>query len=195
MSELDNPKVYRAIVESLEYCVTDTDHEPYDRDFDNFSFRDAAEQRALYVAYRLSAEFGSGGLIKAGFVERWLAKEPWGNTDKERQSNFTDLYKKTSLVSAIMSRIIHHYEGRKRLIKAKLVTENLDLLNDTIGVRMANGDDTAGETEPGDNALSAVGNPRLNELSPEERRLRRRHRQAMVLNDSDQPVIGSDILH
>ncbi|KAI9745250.1 MAG: hypothetical protein M1818_001529 [Claussenomyces sp. TS43310] len=192
--ELDKPKVYRAIVKSLEYCVTDVVHEPYDKDFDSFNFRDAAEQRALYIAYRLSAEFSPGGLIKAGFVNKWLAKEPWGDTEKERQANFADLYRKTGMIAAILSRIIHHSEGRKQLIKAKLVTKNVDLLDDTIDVRMADGEDTAGEVEQGDLTLPPGGNPRISELSPEERRLRRRHRQAMVLNDSDQPVVGSDIL-
>jgi hypothetical protein len=207
MTELETPQVFTALVKSLSYCVTDTIHEPYDPDFDDsFEFRDAAERLCLVVLDRLSAEFDDGPyfLIKAGFVHQWLAKEPWGDTDEERQKNIAHCCKKRNKLSDklpdLIRRVIHRSAGLQQMIEAGLATSGAfsremndmpDFLNDVIDIRMTDGEGTAGElgVEGG-----LEGGPRPREHSAEERHLRRRHREAMVLNDGFAPIAVSDII-
>lgn len=168
-------------------------HDPYDQEFDNFDFRDACERRALSLVWRLSNEFKMSGFISAGFVPRWLAKEPFGKTEKERQDNFADLYRGSTMLSGIVTRVGYDVHGRHHLYKAKLISKPTSLFDDIIDVRMVNGEGTAGEVMMGEVPIEGV-EPRLREFSPEERNMRRRHREAMVLNDGLQPVVGSDII-
>lgn len=181
--------MYSAIVKSLEYCVTDVAHNAYDRDFDNFDFRDAAERRLLSVVYRLSSEYNMDGFIKAGFVGKWLAKEPWGTTEKEIQDSFADLFEKTTMMSVILLRVGQSRLGRRDLLKANLISKDHALFNDNIDVKMIHGESTAGEIH-----ILPEGDLRLRDLSAEERHMRIRHRNAMVLNDGVQPVDRSDII-
>jgi hypothetical protein len=129
------------------------------------------------------------GFIKAGFVGKWLAKEPWGETEKDIQEAFADLFEKTTMMSVILLRIGQSRLGRRELLKAKLVTKNHALFNDTIDVKMMHGEGTAGEGN-----ILPEGDLRLRDLSAEERLIRIRHRNAMVLNDGVQPVDRSDII-
>ena len=92
MTALNSPKVFIAIVTCLARCVKDVPHNTYDKEFDNFDFRDPVERFCLLVLFRLTIEFGSEEIIKAGIVPRWLAREPWGSTEKEIQENFKHCY-------------------------------------------------------------------------------------------------------
>lgn len=188
---LNTDKVWKAIVKCLMHCITDTRHEPYDKDFDNFKFRDAIERQCLETISRLMFEFGSASVINSGFIEQWLALEPWGSTQEERDENIAHCYRGTSKLSEIIYRIAHSSAGLQALKKAKLFPRKVDLFDDVIDIRMINGESTAGErgVESG-----LEGGPRLREQSAEERHLRRRHREAMVLNDGIAPIGYSDII-
>jgi hypothetical protein len=190
MMELNIPKVFRAIVTCLSHCVRDVPHANYDKEFDNFDFRDPVERFSLLVLFRLTIEFGSEEIIKAGIVHRWLAREPWGNTEMEIHENFKHCYSNMRL-SELILRIAHHSRGLGELVKAKLIDPS-----DTTFFPRSRGnieDSVAGETGLPDLTLTE-GGPRLREQSVEERHLRRRHREAMVLNDGVQPIGVSDII-
>ncbi len=191
MTELNTPKVFRAIVNCLARCVKDVPHNTYDREFDNFDFRDPVERFCLLVLFRLTMEFGSEPaeeIIKAGIVPRWLAEEPWGSTEKEIQENFKHCYQNMRLSELILLRITHHSRGLADLVKARLIHPS-----DTTFFpppKMICDDNTVGLSDLG----FTEGGPRIREQSAEERHLRRRHREAMVLNDGVQPVGVSDII-
>jgi hypothetical protein len=190
MTELSTTKVFRAIVTCLAHCVNDVPHNNYDKEFDNFDFRDPVERFCLLVLFRLIIEFGSEEIIKAGIVPRWLAKEPWGNTEKEIQENFRHCYHNTRLSDLIL-RIAHHPRGLGDLVKAKL----MDTSDTTFFPRpkLISDNNTAEEQDLSDLGHTE-GGPRIREQSAEERHLRRRHREAMVLNDGVQPIGVSDII-
>jgi len=196
--KLNVPKVYSAIVTSLEYSLTDIQRDPYDKEFDNFDFRDSAERLCLVVLHRLANDFGPEGIVRSGFVHRWLAKEPWGNTEKEIQENFQDAMQRSSTTLAeIIMRVYQRLPGRRQLVKAKLLPEkrlfdDSDEDDEDIDIRMINGESTAGEFSL---ELSLTeGVRRSREQSAEERHLRRRHREVMVLNDGSQPIGDDDII-
>ena len=88
---ISKPKTYAALVKCLEYSITDYDHHEYDPEWDNWHLRDVVEQGCLLILAQLVDKFGVEGIVKARFVQRWLAKEPWGGADDdERQLNFMD---------------------------------------------------------------------------------------------------------
>src|SRR5579871_1672428 len=123
MMELNSAKVFHVIVTCLALCVRDVPHSSYDKDFDNFDFRDPVERFCLLVLFRLTLEFGPDEIINAGIVQRWLAKEPWGNTEKERRENFKHCYSSMRL-SELIVRIAHHSRGLRELVIAKLVDKS-----------------------------------------------------------------------
>lgn len=191
MTELNTPKAFGAIVTCLARCVEDVPHSKYDGEFDNFDFRDPVERFCLLVLFRLTIEFGSEEIIKAGIVPRWLAKEPWGSTEKEIQENFKHCYNHMKL-SELILRIAHHSRGLADLVKANLMDTSDATFFPPPKIIIID-DNTTGANGLSDLGLTE-GVPRIREQSAEERHLRRRHRQAMVLNDGVQPVGVSDII-
>jgi hypothetical protein len=172
--------------------LTDVPHEKYDKDFDNFEFRDVAERFCLLLLSRLISEFGPDGVIEAGFVQEWLAKEPWGSTEKERVVNFMDLYRKNTRLSHIIVRIRGSPKGLRQLVRAKLFPGG-GLFGDITVTGSVNDQVILGDD--GTSQLPYLeGAPRAREHSTEERHRRRRHREAMVLNDGVQPIGVSDII-
>lgn len=192
MAQLNKPRVYSAVVKSLSFCLTDFEHDPYDKEFDNWDFRDVNERLCLMIVHRFTMEFGIWHFIQQGFVSRWLAKEPWGNTEQEMQENITHCYHQNSLLSYIVLKTLSDPVGRKELRKAKLIGGNPSSpLHGGIDIRMINGEDTAGEGFLASfEILPSIegGAPRVQERSAEEQRMRRNHRDAMVLHDSSEPL-------
>jgi hypothetical protein len=77
------------------------------------------------------------------------------------------------------------------LIKAKLVQADIEAgLNMVRNVRMINGESTAREDFDG----MFVESKRRRDHSSEEEHIRRRHREAMVLNDGTRPLGRGDII-
>jgi hypothetical protein len=184
ITELDRQKVYSALVTCLTHCIDDVPHEKYDKEWDNFEYRDPVERICLLVLFRLTGEFGPEGVIKAGIIRKWLVREPWGSTEKERLENFRHCYREMRL-SELILRIAHDPRGLELLVEAKL----MDTTDRTFFPRPIN---------TRENVLSDMslveGGLRPREQSVEERHLRRRHREAMVLNDGVQPIGVSDII-
>ncbi|PQE20930.1 cytoskeleton-associated protein [Rutstroemia sp. NJR-2017a BBW] len=183
------PKTYSALVKSLEYSLTDYEHNPYDPEWDNWHLRDVAEQGCLIILGQLVHKFDVEELINAGFVERWLVKEPWGGEgDEGRQGKFMDSLSKENRLNQILLRLFRHKGGRRRLEEAKLLPPRPALEKEqmtTDGV-----DDAAMEDFEG----MFVESRRPRDQSMAEEHLRRRHREAMVLNDGTRPLGRDDII-
>jgi hypothetical protein len=188
---INRPDAFAALVKSLEYSIADYPHNEFDPEWDNWYLRDVVEQGCLLVLSQLVDKYGPEGLIKSRFVERWLAKEPWGANDKERQMNFAESLRKNNRLNEIAIPLFRDHAGRRQLIKAKLVPAALEAdLNLVRDIRMINGEGTAGEDFEG----MFVESRRRRDQSSEEEHIRRRHREAMVLNDGTRPLGRGDII-
>lgn len=189
---INEPKTYAALVKCLEYCITDYEHNEYDSEWDNWGFRDVVERGCLSVLSQLVEKFGVEGLVKSRFVDRWLAKEPWGGTDeKQRQHNFRESLDKPHHLNRVCLPLCRDERGRRQLEEAGMIPQipplqsNVEPARDT---RMINGEGTAGED------LATADSRRRRDQSSEGEHLRRRHREAMVLNDGTRPLERGDII-
>ena len=159
--------------------------------WDEYYLRDMAERFCLMFIHGLINKYGATLLIKASFVEKWLAKQRWGDEPEERRRNFKaymDL--KGNRVVDIVNRIKHTKRGLRALEKTGLIDK------DTSRRRIRELPDIIMEIEEeivADNADHQVRRP-LREHSVEEQRLRRQHREAMVLNDGTRPFGRDDII-
>ncbi|KAI1208809.1 uncharacterized protein F4807DRAFT_429575 [Annulohypoxylon truncatum] len=189
---LNTPKAYSALVRSLELCLGDAEHEKLDDPlYDEYYLRDICERRCLILVSQLVHRYGVNRLVEAGFVEKWLAKQPWGDDVEERQKNFA-MYteRRKNRISDICFHLSTAQVGRTALYKAKLINKK----------RRRRGGERSDIkivleicVDEGDRERSELV-PRVNEQSAEEQRLRRRHREAMVLNDGTHSLGRSDII-
>ncbi|KAM0332329.1 hypothetical protein ACHAQA_002606 [Verticillium albo-atrum] len=197
LSKLHNWKAYTALVRSLELSLDDVEHESLDdKHWDEYYLRDMAERFCLMFVLELINKYGAEMLVKAKFVEKWLAKQKWGDTEDERRENFVYYIEhKNNRIVDIITRIAHTTEGGKALITSSLTAESKFHV-------------TAAETDEGyladlqpalrtadlDDDQAAENVPRSREHSAEEQRLRRQHREAMVFNDGTRPIGREDII-
>lgn len=185
-------------MKSLEYSLTDYEHNEYHPEWDNWNLRDVAEQGCLLVLGQLADKFGVGGLVQARFVQRWLAKEPWGGNDEdERQLNFMGSLPKPYRLNQICRPLFRDPAGRRQLEDAALLPPNNKInYGDTettiLDIRMTNGEGTAGEEALEHFLVESMR--RRTAYSNDEEDMRRRHREAMVLNDGSRPVGRGDII-
>lgn len=176
---------------SLEYSLTDYEHDPYDLEWDNWILRDIVEKECLMLLASLVDKFGVDDLLKSRFVERWLAKQPWGTYEKERQVNFLESMRTLNRLNELVLPLVRDLAGRRQLCKAKLLPQDFEWeLPGPRDVRMTNGEGTAGE----DFDAMFVEGRRRRDQSSEEENIRRRHREAMVLNDGTRPLGRDDII-
>src|ERR1700760_4495066 len=99
---LHKPEAYAALVKSLEYSSTDYEHNAFDPEWDNWYLRDVVEQGCLLLLAMLADKFGTDGLVASKFVERWLAKEPWGESDRDRSTTFAGILDKHQRLNDIL---------------------------------------------------------------------------------------------
>jgi hypothetical protein len=188
---LNEPKTFAALIKSLEFSLTDYTHNAFSTEWDNWHLRDVVEQGNLLLLSQLTSKFGPEGLIKHNFVSRWLVKEPWGDTESERFNNFLCALEPRFRLSEMLDPLFSNREGRRQLIRGKLVPGKLEIryepLRDT---RMAGGESTAGEDFEG---MFVEGTRRAGQ-SFEDDHIRRRNREAMVLNDGTRPFGRGDII-
>ncbi|KAI8632063.1 hypothetical protein F5Y19DRAFT_423081 [Xylariaceae sp. FL1651] len=200
---LNTPKGYSAIVRSLELSLGDVKQDKLDDPlYDEYFLRDIGERRCLMLVTSLVQKYGVEKLVEAKFVEKWLARQPWGDTDEERRKNFA-LYvdRKKNRIREICLHLKASKAGRKALVGAKLTSKLRKPKRDrpdrpaspriTLHVSLANergADGIMRET------LHTELVPRVNDQSVEEQRLRRRHREAMVLNDGTHSLGRGDII-
>lgn len=193
---VNKPKTYAALMKSLEYSLADYEHNEYDPEWDNWNLRDVAEQGCLLILGQMADKFGVSGLIKSRFVDRWLAKDAWGGTsDDERQLNFMSSLTKQYRLNQICLPLFRDATARKQLEDARLLPRNRIVYDESeaavLDIRMVNGEGTAGEDFA--NFLVDGMRPRRGQ-SIEDEDLRRRHREAMVLNDGSRPFARGDII-
>lgn len=186
----NKPEAWAALVKSLEYSLTDYPHNPFDPEWDNWHLRDIVEQCLLLVLAQLVERFGPGGLVKSRFVERWLAKEPWADHESDRITRFADSLHGNQRLLVLTRPLFRDHAGRRQLIQAGLVPQ--ELLGDPNlkrAVRLAE------EEEDVDRAWGVINGDgrRRRDQTSEEDHIRRRHREAMVLNDGTRPLVRGDI--
>ncbi len=91
MHRLNTREAFEAFVRSLEHCIRDDEARSggrgYDMlddvSFDEYYLRDIAEKLCLMFLSQLTSKFGVELAVRAGFVERWLAKQRWGGPGDE----------------------------------------------------------------------------------------------------------------
>ncbi|KAI1382231.1 hypothetical protein F4677DRAFT_19414 [Hypoxylon crocopeplum] len=193
---LNTSKGYSALVRSLELCISDVEHEKLDDPlYDEYRLRDIGERRCLMLVSGLVHRYDIDRLIEAGFIEKWLARQPWGDNDEERLKNFSMyLDRRKNRISDICFHLKTSKAGRNALVKARLITQSrgskrdrADHIKVVLEISMTNEDDVDGTSR-------AELVPRVNDQTAEEQRLRRRHREAMVLNDGTHSLGRSDII-
>ncbi|KAI1005128.1 hypothetical protein K3495_g3092 [Podosphaera aphanis] len=188
IGSLHSPEGYFALVQCLKYCVTDYEHNAFDPDWDNWHFRDIVEQLTLGLLTQLVEEFGPCRLLKYRFIELWLSKEPWGDTYIQRVTNFAQLLLNgTHKLCGLVFPIFKDTLGRKELYKAKLVTDYLDP-SETQKIKV-------GEEGILSERMAGLSDDlRRREQSSTDENTRRRHREAIVMNDGSRPLGRSDII-
>ena len=182
MSSLDDPKTYTALVGSLEMGLENAESlDVRTPTWDEFNLRDAAEKMCLTLLAELGFQCGGKGIIKAKFVEKWLAKQDWGKEPAERRKAFQSyMENRRNRIFHIVQKIKMYRRGLRALERAGLIDKELPDTTEAVLMEY-----TAG-SEP----LVL----RAREHSVEEQRLRRQHREAMVLNDGTRPLGREDII-
>ncbi|KAK5990377.1 hypothetical protein PT974_08644 [Cladobotryum mycophilum] len=202
LSKLNDPKAYSALVRSLELSLDDVERPDLSNNhWDEYYLRDMAERFCLMFILELVNKYGANRLIKAKFVEKWLAKQAWGHAPEERRRNFKSYMDlKNNRIVDIVNRIKHCRRGILALEETGLIDkgsssgrqrmqelEELPELPGLPGLIMDMNDDL------GDEPVEHQAR-RTREHSAEEQRLRRQHREAMVLNDGTRPLGREDII-
>ncbi|UNI14520.1 hypothetical protein JDV02_001138 [Purpureocillium takamizusanense] len=192
LAKLNSEKAYRALVRSLELSLEDGElPDLSNTHWDEYYLRDMAERFCLMFILELINKYGATMLIKAQFVEKWLAKQDWGEDPQERRRRFKDYMElKNNRIVDIVGRIKHLKRGLRALEKAGLMDK------DNTRRRIRELPDLIMEIEEEIVAEQPAEQQsrRTREHSAEERRLRRQHREAMVLNDGTRPLGRGDII-
>ena len=162
-----------------------------------------------------------GVALEAGLVTEWLVGYPFPCSLPEyergnfKKSDVVSLFENVAyanddnLMSGVMGMITRSPRGMKELRKAGLTTSTFkedvkslrrrrsyERQDDETDIMMVGGEDTAGALSRW-RAVDATGNgprPRSLERSHEEDRLRRRHREAVVVADRGEPLSRENIL-
>jgi hypothetical protein len=178
----------------------DVPHEKLDDPlYDEYLLRDAGERKCLMLVDQLIRKFGHEKLVAAGFVERWLAKQPWGDTVEERRKNFSQyLSRRKNRLADICFHIRSSRVGSKALADAKLIVRTRKSKRDrSEQIKVVLEISMSDENDPSTIQVEATHSelvPRVVDQSAEEQRLRRRHREAMVLNDGTHSLGRGDII-
>ncbi|KAG7292561.1 hypothetical protein NEMBOFW57_002596 [Staphylotrichum longicolle] len=202
LERLHRWKAYAALVRCLELSLDPEQEVLDDEDWDEYALRDMTEKLCLMFISQLLSCYDAEKLVKARFVEKWLAKQNWGPTEEIRQRNFAQYMRcRGNRITDIVASIRGTRSGREALERAGLLPAS-----------------PPSESDPEDNAplierfsVLIPGNINMSNLrdddqtrllirslqggqSAEEQRVRHRHREAMVLNDGTRPVNSDDII-
>jgi hypothetical protein len=142
--------------------------------------------------HELINKYGTNALIKAKFVEKWLAKQKWGDNSDSRRHNFSAyLALKENRLADIIRGIKNSKRGLRALEGAGLIEKQ------NIRRRIGELPDIIMEIEEEVVVENTFGNQIRRIVAgttAEEQRLRRQHREAMVLNDGTRPLREEDII-
>ncbi|OBT71661.1 hypothetical protein VF21_10577 [Pseudogymnoascus sp. 05NY08] len=222
LADIYTNSVIKAIVSALKNLAMEIDYPLYDCEFDDFDFRDPAENVALMTLELLINDRSSRYLAKTGFIEHWLARQNWGSTPEEIHKSFLCLYRlqeeagRGNPLSNIVHKIAGHQRGVQKLVATGLIerpesihvvgfSKGYSLYGDHLEAPYWQTTGPSGDvvTYSLEEVLAATNNGtgtvardsrRPVEQSAEERRLRRRNREVMVLNDGSQPLAMTDII-
>lgn len=190
---INKPSTYAALVKSLEYSVTDYNHNKYDPEWDNWPLRDVVEQGCLLVLCQLADKCGVDGLLRSRFVERWLTKEPWGEDEYDRQKNFAESMGKDNRLNEILVPIFRDRRGQIQLGNAKLIPQEVVA---ALGKDDGEPVEDPMDTENYEGSMFVDSRRRRERQTWADDNLRRRHREAMVLRDGvdTRPLERGDII-
>ncbi|KAK8930373.1 hypothetical protein H634G_01097 [Metarhizium anisopliae BRIP 53293] len=190
LAQLNNDKAYSALVRSLELSLEDA--EPPDltnSHWDEYYLRDMAERFNLMFIHELITKYPSVALIKARFVEKWLAKQKWGDDPVARRDNFKAyMHLKDNRLVDIVDKLKRSRRGLRALEQAGLIDDSRQQIRNPDMI-MEIDEEIVGESP----SVNRILRP-MRETSVEEQRLRRQHREAMVLNDGTRPLGREDII-
>jgi hypothetical protein len=202
---LNTPEAYSAIVGSLEHSLNDKERNNInDPLWDEYQLRDVNERRCIMLIQQLLHRYTSSvrQLVQARFVEKWLVKQGWGDTDEEWQDNFTSYVKRRkNRLSDVCAQLLRAKDGRRALRQCKLIpgkghgTPLSGPENGGIKVILEislQNEDENGEIQQENFQAELV--PRNLTQTDEEQRRRRRHREAIVLNDGTHSLGRGDII-
>lgn len=188
---MHNRRGYQALVRSLTLSVKEARHPKLDDIlWDDYSLRDMAEKICLSIVVELVDMYDADMLVQARFVELWLAKQNWGDDERERRKNFYYYvtYRCNNIVD-IISKIARSREGSKALVACGLAAEsNFSLSSEPAFLVQP----TLRESELDDD--DDLQRRRSMYRTDTEQRLRRQHREAMVFNDGTRPIGREDII-
>lgn len=192
MSKLNNEKAYSALVRSLELSLDDVKRPDLSNShWDEYYLRDMAERFCLMFVFELVNKYGASLLVRAKFVEKWLALQDWGSDPQQRHRRFKEYMDlKGNRLAEIVSCIKHSKRGLRALEKAGLMDrESSRRRSVELPELIMDIEEEIVDEQPTDPMAR-----RTREHSAEERRLRRQHREAMVLNDGTRPFGREDII-
>ncbi|KAI5465924.1 hypothetical protein BGZ63DRAFT_347566 [Mariannaea sp. PMI_226] len=192
LEKLHNPKAYSALVRCLELCLADCKPPRLtDSHWDEYYLRDMAERFCFMFIIELVNKYGANMLVKSQFVEKWLAKQDWGDDPEQRRRSFKNYMQfRANRIVEIVDKIRISRRGLRALEKVGLI----DKENSRRRIRELPDLIMEIEEESPSGPLAEQQVPRTREHSAEEQRLRRQHREAMVLNDGTRPLGRDDII-
>ncbi|MCJ1478914.1 hypothetical protein MMC13_007598 [Lambiella insularis] len=167
-------------------------------DLTNLEIRTTAEQDALNVLC-VSCGQSTNTALRAGLVNRWLAKYPFGgpHAPEIQKMEIIQTLRTNKSEDLVMNSILHAIysepEGRRQLRRHHLIGSAIgETPDDNDGdILMIGGEDVAGRSSF---RYRNQRNSRVHEESPEEQALRRRRREAMVLSDGGAPLGRDNII-
>jgi hypothetical protein len=197
-------KAYAALVRCLELSLDPEQEVLDDEDWDEYPLRDMTEKLCLMFISQLLSCYEAEKLCKAGFVDKWLAKQNWGATEEDRRRNFAQYMRcRANRITDIVSQIRGSNAGRDTLVKAGLLgprtpvpsdsdpEDNIPLI-ERFSVLLPSNINISNLRE--DEQARLLIRSLQGAQSAEEQRVRHRHREAMVLNDGSHPVNRDDII-
>ncbi|UKZ51584.1 hypothetical protein TrVGV298_005345 [Trichoderma virens] len=175
LARLHDARAYSALVRCMELCMESADlPDVTDIHWDEYFLRDMGERFCLMFITELINKYGATMLVKA------------------KRRNFKDYMGfRNNRITDIVNRIKHSRRGIRALEKAGLIDK------ESSRRRMRELPDLLMEVEEEIAAGEHSGEQqsrRTREHSAEEQRLRRQHREAMVLNDGTRPLGREDII-
>jgi hypothetical protein len=202
LERLHRWKAYAALVRCLELSLDPEQEVLDDEDTDEYTLRDMTEKLCLMFISQLLSCYDAEKLVKAKFVEKWLAKQNWGPTVEDRQRNFAQYMRcRGNRINDIIASIRGSQAGREALERTGLLPpssptdsdpdDNVPLI-ERFSVLLPSNINMSNLRE--DEQARLLIRSLQEAPTAEEQRVRHRHREAMVLNDGSRPLNSEDII-
>lgn len=178
MPKLITLPTFHAVVTALENILKDPTWQAP-------PLRSPPERHAMIIL-RILVPNAVGLALNAGIIKRWLAFYPFMPTKLVAIKNIKEGHTDDSLMQEIISILENNPDSRKQLRIAGLMGSSWDESRDDEHPFL--------HTHGRPGLIDLRPHRRLMEESPEEQRLRRRRREAMVLSDGAQPLGRENII-